>query len=333
MVLDTKIRANLGVMKILVTGGAGYIGSHVVRALESAGHQAVIVDDLSFGQKSRIGGAKLVELDLASPIAKSILVEVFKAEAIDGVIHLAARKSVAESVARPEYYQEQNVGSVINLLAAMKEASLNKLVFSSSAAVYGSPEAASVDEDYPCEPINPYGQTKLIGEQLIQEAMEQWGLRAVALRYFNVAGAGYDDLGDTSIANLIPIALNCVKENIPVQVFGTDWPTNDGSCVRDYIHVADLAEAHIAALDYLANVNRKHFVFNVGTGTGSSVLQVIQTLSEVLKQDVAVELTGRRAGDPAALSAKVLRINQELGWKAKYDLKEIIASAYRASLN
>ena len=320
-------------MKILVTGGAGYIGSHVVRALAAAGHQAIVVDDLSFGQKQRIAGAKLIQLDLASPTATTELVEIFQSNEIAGVIHLAARKSVAESVARPEYYQEQNVGSVNNLLAAMNQADVTRLVFSSSAAVYGSPAVASVDEDYPCEPINPYGKTKLIGEQLILKATQDWGLRAVALRYFNVAGAGHDDLGDTSVANLIPIALNAVKENKPVQVFGTDWPTADGSCIRDYIHVADLADAHIASLDYLDSDNRNHYVFNVGTGTGSSVLEVIKTLSEVLDQYVQVELTDRRPGDPAALSAKVDRINHELHWQAKYDLKEIIASAYRASLN
>ncbi|NDE88777.1 MAG: UDP-glucose 4-epimerase GalE [Micrococcales bacterium] len=320
-------------MKILVTGGAGYIGSHIVRALQASGHQSIIVDDLSFGLKSRIGETKLIELDLASPEATTELVEIFQDHEIDGVIHLAARKSVAESVARPDYYQEQNVGSVINLLSAMKQAEVTRMVFSSSAAVYGSPEVPSVDEDYPCEPINPYGQTKLMGEELILNATKDWGLRAVALRYFNVAGAGFDDLGDSSVANLIPIALNAVRENKPVQVFGSDWPTVDGSCVRDYIHVADLADAHIASLDYLDSDSRNHYVFNVGTGSGSSVLQVIQTLSEVMNQEVLFELTDRRPGDPAALSAKVDRINQELGWRSKYDLKEIIASAHRASLN
>jgi UDP-glucose 4-epimerase len=320
-------------MRILVTGGAGYIGSHIVRALEADGHQPITLDDLSFGIPERIGSGELVSFDLASPNAKDKLVELFSDKNIEGVIHLAARKAVGESVARPEYYFQQNLDSVINLLEAVHETKVMSLVFSSSAAVYGSPDVSLVSEDYLCQPINPYGQTKLIGEWMIANAQKAWGLKAVALRYFNVSGAGFDDLGDTSVANLIPIALKAIREDKPIQVFGSDWPTKDGSCVRDYIHVADLADAHIAALDYLGTENREHLVFNVGTGQGSTVLEVIAALKDVIKTDFKVELVDRRAGDPAELAADVSRIKNTLNWQAKRNLHEIVESAYRASLN
>ena len=318
-------------MKILVTGGAGYIGSHVVRALQAAGHTAVAVDDLSFGIPSRLGDTPLIQIDLASPEATSVLVKTFKDHSIEGVIHLAARKSVAESVANPEYYYQQNLNSVTNLLLAMREAKVMNIVFSSSAATYGSPEVAQVAEDYNCQPINPYGETKLIGEWMMQAASKAWGLKTVSLRYFNVAGAGFNDLADTGVANLIPIAFNAIARKEPIQVFGSDWPTPDGSCVRDYIHVQDLADAHLAALDYLAQENREHSVFNVGTGTGSSVLAVIDTIHKVVGKDFAVDLVDRRPGDPAALSADVSRINEVLGWRAKHNLHDIVRSHYEAS--
>lgn len=316
-----------------MTGGAGYIGSHIVRALDAAGHEPIALDDLSFGVSKRLGSVELVSFDLASPSAKASLVELFRSKNIEGVIHLAARKAVAESVARPEYYFQQNLDSVLNLLEAMKETNVLNLVFSSSAAVYGSPDVSLVAEDYLCQPINPYGQTKLIGEWMIANAQKAWGLRAVALRYFNVAGAGFDDLGDTSVANLIPIALKAIKEAKPIQVFGSDWPTRDGSCVRDYIHVADLADAHLAALTYLGTSSREHLVFNVGTGSGSTVLEVIQALREVIGTDFKVDLVDRRPGDPAELAADVSRMKNTLNWRAKRNLHEIVESAYRASLN
>jgi len=318
-------------MKILVTGGAGYIGSHVVRALIAQGHQAVALDDLSSGKQSRLGNTPLIQLDLASEEATALLVKAFKDHSIDGVIHLAARKSVGESVANPEYYYQQNLNSVTNLLVAMREAKVMNMVFSSSAATYGSPEVAQVAEDYNCQPINPYGETKLIGEWMMNAASKAWGLKTVSLRYFNVAGAGFDDLADTGVANLIPIAFNAIANEEPIQVFGSDWPTEDGSCVRDYIHVQDLADAHLAALDYLTKENREYSVFNVGTGTGSSVLTVIDTIHKVIGKDFAVDLVDRRPGDPAALSADVSRIERILGWKAKYTLQDIVKSHYEAT--
>lgn len=320
-------------MKILVTGGAGYIGSHVIRQLITAGHEPIALDDLSNGKKSRLGQTPLVQLDLASPDANSVLVEAFKKYSIQGVIHLAARKSVGESVDRPEYYYQQNINSVTNLLLAMRESKVMYMVFSSSAATYGSPDVDQVNEDYLPRPINPYGETKLVGEWMMAAAAKAWGLRVVSLRYFNVAGAGFDDLADTVVANLIPIAFNAIKNNQPIQVFGTDWPTIDGSCVRDYIHVLDLSDAHIAALDYLNEDNREHSIFNVGTGTGSSVLAVIDTIHKVIGKDFAVDLVDRRPGDPASLSADVSRINEVLGWKAKQTLADIVSSHYRATSN
>jgi len=320
-------------MKILVTGGAGYIGSHVIRQLITVGHEPVALDDLTNGIQKRIGDTPLVKLDLGSPEATDSLIKAFKDYSIDGVIHLAARKSVGESVERPEYYYQQNINSVTNLLLAMREAKVMNMVFSSSAATYGSPDVDQVNEDYLARPINPYGETKLVGEWMMADAAKAWGLKVVSLRYFNVAGAGFDDLADTSIANLIPIAFNAIKNNKPIQVFGTDWPTPDGSCVRDYIHVLDLADAHITALEYLDQDVREHSVFNVGTGKGSSVLAVIDTIHKVIGKDFEVDLVDRRAGDPAALSADVSRIEKTLGWKAKQSLADIVSSHYRASSN
>ena len=320
-------------MKILVTGGAGYIGSHVIRQLVAAGHEPIALDDMTNGVASRLGETPLVKLDLAAADAQGKLLEAFKTYSIDGVIHLAARKAVGESVERPEYYYQQNINSVTNLLLAMREAKVMNMVFSSSAATYGSPDVDLVNEDYLARPINPYGETKLVGEWMMAGAAKAWGLKVVSLRYFNVAGAGFDDLADTSVANLIPIAFNAIKNNQAIQVFGTNWPTPDGSCVRDYIHVLDLADAHIAALDYLDQEVREHSIFNVGTGTGSSVLEVITAIEKVLGKEVAVDLVDRRAGDPASLSADVSRINEVLGWKAKQSLADIVSSHYRASSN
>jgi UDP-glucose 4-epimerase len=320
-------------MKILVTGGAGYIGSHVIRQLIAAGHEPVALDDLSNGMKERLGKTPLVHLDLASPTATTELVKSLNDHSIEGVIHLAARKAVGESVERPEFYYQQNINSVANLLLAMREAKVMKMVFSSSAATYGSPDVDQVNEDYLARPINPYGETKLVGEWMMADAARAWGLKVVSLRYFNVAGAGFDDLADTSVANLIPIAFNAIKNNQTIQVFGTDWPTPDGSCVRDYIHVLDLADSHISALDYLDQDVREHSIFNVGTGTGSSVLAVIDAIHKVIGKDFEVALVDRRPGDPAFLSADVSRIEKTLGWKAKYSLADIVSSHYRASLH
>ncbi|MEN9749159.1 MAG: hypothetical protein RL149_237 [Actinomycetota bacterium] len=317
-------------MSILVTGGAGYIGSHVVRLLLEQGQQVVVIDNLSSGLTSRIGAAKLVELDLAAESATDALAELMRKEEVTAVIHLAARKQVGESVTKPEWYFEQNIGGMAHLLEAMHSVGVDRLVFSSSAATYGMPDTDFVNEDFNCKPINPYGQTKLLGEWMAANAARAWGLRAVNLRYFNVAGAGWPDLADTAVMNLVPIVFNALDAGKAPVVFGNDYDTADGSCVRDYVHVLDLAEAHITALGYLDNDDRKHSTFNVGTGKGASVFKVLDEIKKVSKIDFAIDVQERRAGDPPYLCADVSRIKSELGWSAKRNLHEIIESAWLA---
>lgn len=317
-------------MSILVTGGAGYIGSHVVRLLQNQGAETVVVDDFSSGIDQRIGASKHVRLNLAAPGAEAALVDAIRDYQVDSVIHLAARKQVGESVEKPEMYFEQNIGGMANLLSAMRQTSVTKLVFSSSAATYGMPDVDLVSEDLHCEPINPYGQTKLIGEWMTANAARAWGLRAANLRYFNVAGAGWPELADTAVMNLVPIVFAALKAGNNPKVFGTDYPTPDGSCIRDYVHVLDLAEAHIAALDYLDRDERPHATFNVGTGVGSSVLEVLAEIRTVSGIDFDIDFAARRAGDPPRLCADVSRVAATIGWTAKRNLHDIIESAWQA---
>ncbi len=317
-------------MTVLVTGGAGYIGSHVVRLLEERGDGVVVVDDLSNGVLARIGAHPLERIDLSAADAEDALTDVLLRHDVDSVIHFAAKKQVGESVEHPVWYYRQNVSGLANLLAAMQRTEVGALVFSSSAAVYGMPDVPMVHEDIECRPINPYGQTKLIGEWMIDNAIRATGLRAAKLRYFNVAGAGWDDLADTAVMNLIPIVLDRLAAGKAPIVFGDDYPTPDGTCIRDYVHVKDLAEAHIAALDYLAMGEPAETVFNVGTGQGASVNEVIVAIAESTGQAVVPEMGDRRAGDPPQLVADVSRIAAELSWKAEYGLDEIVRSAVRA---
>lgn len=314
-------------MAVLVTGGAGYIGSHVARLL---GDQAIIVDDFSAGLESRVTGLKNEHLDLASADAPARLEKLMRENAVTAVVHLAARKMVGESVEKPEWYYAQNIGGMANLLTAMKNAGVNKLVFSSSAATYGVPDLELVNEDLACEPINPYGETKLIGEWMARDAAKAWGLRHVNLRYFNVAGAGWPELADTAVANLIPIVFAALKAGEKPKVFGNDYPTPDGSCIRDYVHVLDLAKAHIAALEYLAGEVREHTTFNVGSGSGSSVFEVLDVIRKVTGNKFEAEILPGRAGDPPRLCADVSRIQNALGWKTEAGLTEIVSSAWNA---
>lgn len=316
-------------MKLLITGGAGYIGSHVVRAAEAAGHKCVVVDNLSTGVKARVS-CEIVQLDLSAPTAQATLESLMKEHSFDSVIHLAALKQVGVSVQEPETYFSQNLGGLANLLLAMRNSNLTSLVFSSSAATYGMPDVETVSEDYPGVPINPYGQTKLIGEWMVRNA-KVWGLRGVNLRYFNVAGCGFPDLADTAALNLIPIAIEALKAGKSPKVFGADYPTPDGSCIRDYVHVQDLAEAHVAAVSYLERPDHSIDTFNVGTGTGASVFEVLAELKRASGIDFELDLTDRRAGDPPRLVANVDLIENVLGFKAKNGLREIVQSAWDAS--
>ena len=314
-------------MAVMITGGSGYIGSHVARLL---GEECVIIDDLSAGKSSRTTGLFTAEIDLAAPDAAEKLTALMHTHNIDSVVHLAARKSVPESVEKPEWYYQQNVGGMVNLLTAMRSARVMKLVFSSSAAAYGIPSVGTVNEDIACSPINPYGETKLIGEWMAKNAATAWGLRHVNLRYFNVAGAGWPDLADTAVANLIPIVFAALKSGEKPKVFGDTYDTPDGSCIRDYVHVLDLAKAHVAALGYLDVETRPYETFNVGTGLGSSVFEVLDEIRRVTGQNFEAEVLPARAGDPPALSADVSRIKETLGWSSENNLTDIIESAWAA---
>ena len=318
-------------MKLLVTGGAGYIGAHVVRLAEQAGHEVVVVDNFSTGLSQRVQ-CEVVNLQLASPDAQSELSALMQKHRFDAVIHLAARKQVGESVEIPEQYFLDNLGGLGNLLIAMRENDLHKLVFSSSAATYGIPDVETVSEDYPGKPINPYGQTKLIGEWMVANAAV-WGLKGVNLRYFNVAGCEFPDLADTAELNLIPIAIAQLKRGDNPIVFGDDYPTPDGSCIRDYVHVGDLARAHLMAVDYLDAHTREYATFNVGSGSGASVLEVLDALKSASRIDFVPEIKARRAGDPPRLVADTTRIEKVFGLKAEHDLEQIVSSAWDAANN
>lgn len=312
-------------MKLLVTGGAGYIGSHIVLQARAAGHDCTVVDDLSTGLKERIEG-ELVTLDIASSSAQEQL-ESLLSEGFDAVIHLAAKKQVGESVEKPELYYKDNIGGLANLLLAMRATNTKKLVFSSSAAVYGMPDVEKVSETTSTKPINPYGETKLVGEWMVRNAAH-WGLRGVSLRYFNAAGTGTKGLSDTAALNLIPIAIGQLRKGETPVVFGNDYPTQDGSCIRDYVHVTDLADAHIAAVNYLTKPEQPFDVFNIGTGIGASVIDVLKAIRSVSGIDFEPEIGKRRAGDPPRLVADVERMNKVLGLKAKLGLREIVESAW-----
>lgn len=318
-------------MTVLVTGGAGYIGAHVVRLLQQAGRDVLVVDDLSTGRRERLGGADVVVADVADTASVPVLTEAMSSRGVRQVVHFAARKRVDESVARPAWYYRQNVTGLANVVEAMEAAGADQLVFSSSAAVYGATEESSVTEDAPTVPVNPYGETKLAGEWLLRGAADAGVLRGVALRYFNVAGSGWDDLGDPAVLNLVTMVLDRLTRGESPRVFGTDYPTPDGTCVRDFVHVLDLARAHVAALERTATAPTGTCdVFNVGTGHGASVAQVVEALRRTTGVDAEVRYEPRRAGDPPSVVASVDRIRDVLGWTAQEDLDSILTSAWSA---
>ena len=316
--------------KILVTGGAGYIGSHVVRLLRERGDDVVIVDDLITGLRDRVSDVALVQLDLANSEAPKILESLMRSHDVSQVIHFAGRKQVPESVTRPAWYFQQNIGSLANVLLAMEQANVHDLIFSSSAAVYGASEGPSLEENTPQRPINPYGESKLIGEWLITNAVTSMRLRASSLRYFNVGGAGWPELGDTSVLNLIPMVLQRLLRGDAPQIFGDDYQTPDGTCIRDYIHVLDLAEAHLATLDSLATSGPRHDIYNVGSGTGASVREMIDEIIKVAGVGLVPVVEERRRGDPGVVVADPRKINDRLGWSTRFGLRDIVTSAWES---
>jgi UDP-glucose 4-epimerase len=312
----------------LVTGGAGYIGAHVVQALHAQGERAVVLDDLSTGTRDRVPDeAVFVQ---GSILDEDVVRRALADNAVAGIIHIAAKKQVGESVERPLHYYEQNVEGTRRLLAAAVDTGVQSFVFSSSAATYGMPDVDVVDEHSLAVPISPYGTTKLICEWMSRDVAVATGLRVVALRYFNVAGAASPELGDQGIFNLVPMVFRELANGSRPKVFGNDYPTPDGTCVRDYIHVCDIADAHVAALQQLASgtVDTAFRVYNIGRGEGSSVLDVINVIGEVTGLDVTPEFVDRRPGDPARIVASVDRIAKDLGWTSKFDLEQMVSSAW-----
>ena len=312
-------------MTWLVTGGAGYIGAHVVRSLLQDGDQVVVLDDLSTGDRARVdGAADFVE---GSVLDRGLVRRVLREHGVTGVVHIAAKKQVGESMADPLLYYRENVGGLIALAESCHEKGVDRFVFSSSAATYGLPDVDLVDEDTPGVPLSPYGESKLVGEWLLRHCERAYGLRTMNLRYFNVAGAATPELGDTGVFNLIPMVFRRLQAGERPRVFGSDYPTPDGTCVRDYVHVADIADAHRAAARALA-AGAPGATYNIGRGEGSSVLDVLRVVGEVTGLNVAPELAERREGDPARVVASVDRIRTGLGFTAAYDLHSMVDSAW-----
>lgn len=314
-------------MTILVTGGAGYIGSHIVHKLIESGHQVIVIDDLSTGNLNRLNQSPIEIIDLAEDIAVPSINKILKQAKVTSVIHLAAKKSAPESVSKPEFYYKQNIGGLSNLLLALTDSDVENFVFSSSCSVYGDAKGLVTEKSIK-HPVSPYGETKLFGEALLERVSFLGKLRVASLRYFNVAGAASKELADRAVANLIPMAIEKILEGRPPLVFGNDYDTPDGSCIRDYIHVEDLADAHIAALGYLHSSDASYSSFNIGTGTGSSVFEVLSMLSEVSKVDFTPTILDRRAGDPAYIVADADLAKKDLGWEPKLGLREMVASAW-----
>lgn len=317
-------------MATLVTGGAGYIGSHIVRTLQLSGQKVVVADNFQSGSRERLGDVEVVEVDLTMEVCREPLNAAVHEFGVDAVIHMAALKQAGESVEQPVRYFHDNVASLINVLRAIEGTGVDRFVFSSSAAVYGNPDEGLVTEDAPTRPINPYGGSKLAGEWLVRDVSIARGLRTASLRYFNVAGAGAPDLGDPVPMNLVTRAIGAIARGRAPQIFGNDYPTLDGTGVRDYIHVQDLAAAHIAALEYLAVFEGGASTFNVGTGRGASVKEVLDELRRASGVAFQPEVVARRAGDPAAVVADPSRIRAALAWTPQHDLRSMVESAWDA---
>ncbi|WP_286251127.1 UDP-glucose 4-epimerase GalE [Streptomyces graminofaciens] len=316
-------------MTWLITGGAGFIGAHVVRAMLDAGERVAVFDDLSTGDPGRVPeGVPFVK---GSVLDGGLLRRALTDLGIDGVVHLAAKKQVAESVERPLYYYRENVQGLGTLLEAAADTGVRHFLFSSSAAVYGMPDVNLVTEDTPCAPINPYGETKLAGEWLVRATGRAHGMRTASLRYFNVAGAADERLADAGVFNLIPMVFEKLTEGAAPVIFGDDYATPDGTCVRDFIHVEDIASAHLAAARALtARDPGTDLTVNIGRGEGVSVREMIELIGEVTGYgaEAAPVSVARRPGDPARVVASADRIRAELGWSARHDVRAMVTSAW-----
>ncbi|MER6676803.1 UDP-glucose 4-epimerase GalE [Streptomyces sp. NPDC000983] len=313
-------------MTWLITGGAGYIGAHVVRAMTEAGERTVVYDDLSTGIAERVPDG--VPLLVGSTLDAEGVSRAVADHGITGVVHLAAKKQVGESVRQPLRYYRENVEGLRTLLEAVTAAGVPSFVFSSSAAVYGMPDVDLVTEETPCAPMSPYGETKLVGEWLVGATARATGLATASLRYFNVAGSAAPDLADVGVHNLVPMVFERLTADEPPRIFGADYPTPDGTCVRDYIHVVDLAEAHVAAARALGSGPGRELTLNIGRGEGVSVREMIDRINAITGHDRAPTVTPRRPGDPARVVASADRAADELGWRAKHDVQDMITSAW-----
>lgn len=319
---------------ILVTGGAGYIGSHTCKFLHQKGYNPIVLDNLVYGHRSSVKWGILVEGDVRDNI---ILNQIFSQYKPLAVIHFAAFAYVGESVINPGKYYENNVSGTITLLEAMRRYHCKQLVFSSTCATYGNPSFLPINEEHPQQPINPYGRSKLMIEQILADYSEAYGMAFVALRYFNAAGADLDgEIGEdhTPETHLIPLVIDAALGRQPsIKIFGTDYPTNDGTAIRDYIHVADLAEAHFKALDLLAT-EKKSQIFNLGTGNGTSVQEIVNAVKRLAGKEIPVEYVARRPGDPPELIASAQKAKITLGWEPKHsDVYTMIESAWKWQLS
>lgn len=318
---------------ILIMGGAGYIGSHTLKCLLDSDYDCIVADNLVYGHKEAVDSrAKFIEANL---LDKDSLREIFKNNKIDAVIHFAAFAYVGESVEKPQKYYHNNVIGTSNLLDVMLEFNVKKIVFSSTCATYGEPEYVPIDEKHKQKPINPYGKTKLMIEQIFEDYNRAYGLKYIALRYFNAAGASNDgSIGESHNpeTHLIPLVLKAIKGEIAnIKVFGTDYDTPDGTCIRDYIHVEDLAHAHKLALE---NLNKYSGFINLGTGVGTSVKEIIKAAEKVSGKKCPVEYIERRAGDPARLFANNTKAKEILGWTIEYTkIQDIIKTAWNWEKN
>lgn len=315
-------------MSWLVTGGAGYIGSHIVRALQEAGMDVVALDSLASGHREFVPGTMpFVHADI---LDTDTVTQALCDHDVSGVIHLAGYKYAGESVKNPLLTYEQNVTGTAHLLTAMERAGVPNMVFSSSAAVYGTPHVDLVTETTPTVPESPYGESKLVGEWLIRAQGRARGLQHTSLRYFNVVGSATPELYDTSPHNLFPLVLSALAAGQKPKIFGTDYDTPDGTCIRDYVHVGDLAAAHVAAARALETGRTLEPVYNLGSGTGVSVREIMETTARVTGTDFTPELCDRRPGDPARIVADGTLAARDLDWKMGHSLQDMVASAYTA---